>query len=86
MADRQPYDPVLSSKAAAFLIALSKSRQRKLIALLRQLADSPSQIGDYSEQDDAGREVQFILVRDLLIAFWADHPVKELRIVNIEEV
>jgi hypothetical protein len=86
MADRHPYEPVLSSKAAAFLVALSKSRQRKLIGLLDQLADNPSQIGDYFEPDESGREVQFILVRDLLIAFWADHAVRELRIVDIEEV
>ena len=76
MADRHAYDPVLSSRAAAFLVSLSKVRQRKLIALLNKLAGNPSQPGDYSEPDDAGREVQFILIRDLLIAYWADHPVK----------
>ena len=86
MPERRAYEPVLSSKAAAFLIVRSKAKQRKLIGLLYQLADSPSQIGDYSEPDEAGREIQFILIRDLLIAFWADHAVKELRIVDIEEV
>lgn len=86
MADRPSYEPVLSSKAAAFLVGHSKARQRKLIGLLFQLADNPSQIGDYSEPDQSGREVQFILVRDLLIAFWADHAVRELRIVDLEEV
>lgn len=86
MAERHALDPVLTSKAADFLIGFSKARQRKLIGLLYQLADSPSQIGDFSEPDDTGREVQFILVRDLLIAFWADHAVRELRIVDIDEV
>lgn len=86
MADRHPYEPVLSSKAAAFLISLTKVRQRKLIGLLYQLAENPSQIGDYFEPDETGREVQFILIRDQLIAFWADHAVGELRIVEIEEV
>jgi hypothetical protein len=86
MADRRTYEPVLSSKSAGFLVALSKPRQRKLIALLYQLAENPSQIGDYSEPDDTGREIQFILLRDLLVAFWADHAVRELRIVDIEEV
>jgi hypothetical protein len=86
MADRHPYEPVLSSKAAAFLVSLSKVRQRKLIGLLYQLAESTSQIGDYIEPDHTGREVQFILIRDQLIAFWADHAVGELRIVDIEEV
>lgn len=86
MAERHTYEPVLSSKAAAFLVSLSKVRQRKLIALLYQLAANPSQVGDYSEPDACGRDVQFILARDLLIAFWADHPVRELRIVVIQEV
>jgi len=86
MPESQPYEAVLSSKAAAFLIGQPKAKQRKLIALIDQLANSPSQIGDYSEPDDTGREIQFILIRDLLIAFWADHAVKELRIVDIEEV
>lgn len=86
MAERRPYEPVLSSKAAAFVVAISKGRQRKLIGLLFQLADNPSQIGDYSEPDNTGRDVQFILIRDLLITFWADHAVRELRIVAIEEV
>lgn len=85
MADGPTYEPVLSSKAAAFFVGLSKIRQRNLIALLFQLADNPFQIGDYSELDQSGQEVQFILVRDLLIAFWADHAVRELRIVNLEE-
>jgi hypothetical protein len=86
MADRHPYEPVLSSKAAAFLVAISKARQGRMIGLLYQLAENPSQIGDYSEPDETGREVQFILVRDLLIAFRADHAVRELRIVDIEEI
>lgn len=86
MADRHSYEPVLSSKAAAFLVSLSKPRQRKLIGLLYQLADNPSQIGDYTEPDQTGRAVQFIIVRDLLLAFWADHAVREMRIVDIEEL
>jgi hypothetical protein len=86
MANQSSYEPVLSSRAAAFLVSLSRARQRKLIWLLYKLAESPSQIGDYSEPDETGREVQFILVRDLLIAFWADHAVREMRIVMIEDV
>ena len=67
MADRPTYEPVLSSKSAAFLVSLPKARQRKLIGLLYQLAENPSQIGDYSEPDDTAREVQFIYIWDLLI-------------------
>ncbi len=72
MADRFSYEPILSAKATASLVGLSKTRQRKWIKLLFQLADNPSQIGDYSEPDETGPEEQFILVRDLLVAFCAD--------------
>lgn len=86
MADAPSYEPVLSAKASAFLVGLSKPKQRRLIALLFQLAENPNQIGDYSEPDDSGREIQFLLLRDLVIGFWPDHPVRELRIVDIEQV
>ena len=86
MAEDSSYEPVLSAKVSAFLVGLSKPKQRRLIHLLFQLADNPNQIGDYSEPDDTGREIQFLLIRDLLIAFWPDHPVRELRIVEIQEV
>lgn len=80
------YDPVLSSKAACFLVSLNKRRQRGLIQLLEQLARYPSQIGDYSLTDDTDRDVQFLLLGDYLIAYWPDHAVREFRIVDIEEV
>ena len=86
MPDRKSYEPVLSSQAVAFLVGLSKSRQRKLIDLISQLSENPSQVGDYSELDDVGRTVQFMLIRNIVIAFWADDAVRELRIVEIEEV
>ncbi len=35
------YEPVLSSKGASFLIGLSKSKQRTVIALMFQLAEHP---------------------------------------------
>lgn len=86
MGSGHAYEPVLSSKAAACLIGLSRRRQRQLIDVLTRLAAHPHQIGDYAEADDTARDVQFILVGDFVVGFWADHAVKEFRIVDIEEV
>jgi hypothetical protein len=86
MAEPQRYEPVLSSKATSYLLGLSKARQRRLIVLLFRLAEHPGQPGDYGVPDEAGRDIQFLLVGDLLIGYWPDHAVAELRIVNIEEV
>jgi len=80
------YEPVLSSKATDFLIRLRRSKQETLVGLLQKLADNPKQLGDYSVKDNTGRDIQFMLVGDYVIGFWADHAVKEFRIVNIEKV
>jgi hypothetical protein len=86
MPDPWAYEPVLSSKATAFVVGLAKIRQRRLLLLLEKLASNPHQLGDYSEPDQSGRAIQFILIGEFVIGFWADHPVKEFRIVDIEEV
>lgn len=79
------FEPVLSAKAVGFLYSLSKSKQRRLIYLIFRIADYPTQLGDYQSPDDAGREVQHLLIGDLIVSFWADHAAKEIRITEIEE-
>jgi hypothetical protein len=80
------YDPVLSGKAAAFLTSLPKAKQRKVIKLAFGLADHPLQIGDYPTQDDTGRRLENILLGEWHFTFWADHAVREFRIMDIAEV
>jgi hypothetical protein len=53
-----PFEPVLSSKALAFLLALGKRRQKQLANLLFKLADYPYQLGDCESVDDTGRRIQ----------------------------
>jgi len=80
------YEPVLSSKAASFLVGLSKSKQRAVITLMFQLAEHPTQLGDYATREQSGRGIQHIFVGDWHFSFWADHPVRELRITEIDEL
>ena len=80
------YEPVLSGKASSVLIGLTKARQKKVVTLLFQLAEHPTQLGDYATRDDDGREIQHLLVADWHISFWADHAVRELRITDITEI
>ena len=80
------YEPVLSSKASSFLIGLSKKKQKQVIDLVFQLAEYPSQLGDYATREDSGREIQHLMVADWHISFWADHAVRELRVTEITEL
>jgi len=80
------YEPVLSSKALATLLGVSKRKQRDLSDILFKLSAFPSQQGDYAFPDGSGRLVQYILIGNYVIGYWPDHAVKELRIVEIDLV
>ena len=79
------YEPVLSSRATAFLVALPKRQQTRLIALLERLAHNPFQVGDYSIPDGNQRTIEFLRIGNYVVGFWADHATKEFRIVTVEQ-
>jgi len=79
------YDPVFSEGAAEFLLRLPKRRQRQVVSLARQLAVHPHVRSDYSLPDEAGRQIEHLMIDDYVFAYWLDHAVKELRIVDIED-
>ncbi len=77
------YEPVLSSKAWEHLSSCTKSRQRRLIKLINTLADYPFQLGDYQTTDSVGRPIENLRIEGYMIIYWADHAVKELRILDL---
>jgi hypothetical protein len=86
MAKHGAYEPVLSGRAASFLIGLSRSKQRAVMLLAERLAEHPSQLGDYATKDDSDRVIQHLLVGDWHFSFWPDHAVRELRITEVNEI
>ena len=82
MASPPAYAPVLSSEATSMLIGLSRSKQQKMIDLLFRLAEHPSQPGDYSTRSE-GRDIQHLRLGDFRVSFWADHAVRELRVIDL---
>jgi mRNA-degrading endonuclease RelE of RelBE toxin-antitoxin system len=79
------YRPVFSEGAADFLLQLPKSRQRKVIALARQLAEHPVMLSDYRLTDETGREIEHLLIDDYVFAYWVDHGEREVRLTDIED-
>jgi hypothetical protein len=47
------------------------------------LREDPFRKGDYSERDEIGREIEVVVVGRFAVLFWADHPVKEIKIVEL---
>ncbi len=77
--------PGVAEGAADFLVQLPKRRQRAIVTLARQLAEHPFVRSDYRLQDEAGREIEHLMIEDFVFAYWLDHAVREVRITDIED-
>jgi hypothetical protein len=75
---------VFNDEAVEFLLSCRAPARRTLLGFLDKLRNNPHLAGDFAETDDTGRPLQVKLHRQFLITFWADHAVKEVRIVEIE--
>lgn len=86
MTDLPRYGCFLSSEAAAFVIALPKSKQRKVIDLVERIAVSPELISDYQTKDAKGRPIENLLLEEFFFSYWIDHASKEIQITEILKV
>jgi hypothetical protein len=86
MPNQSGYESHLSSRAAAFIVSLSKRRQRIVLDLADQIADQPFEISDYQMIDDTGRSIENLLIEEYLFTYWVDHASREVRITEITKV
>lgn len=77
---------ILNESSVHVLMGFKASQREKLVKALHELADNPSQRGDYQASDSTGRPVQIKLIDHYLITFWLDNYDKELRVIRIEPV
>ena len=62
-----------------------RGRQRDQIeAFFRSLAENPYQKGDYVDHDPVGHEIQICIVGKYAVHFWTDHPVKEVKVIDLQ--
>ncbi|HAV65205.1 MAG TPA: hypothetical protein DCY13_22890 [Verrucomicrobiales bacterium] len=62
----------------------SRASRDRIIRFLESLEEEPFQPGDYQELDESGRTLQIKIVGDMALTFWADHAVKEVKVVRME--
>jgi len=78
------YKPVYSEEALRQILALRPASVRhRILRRIEVLAGQPLTTGELEVFDETGRTNQMVLVSGYAITFWADHPVKELRIVDV---
>ena len=67
------------------LFTCSHRHRQELVRFLDSLARDPSQRGDFEERGASGRIYQVKSRRPFMIIYWADHAVKEVRVVAIRK-
>ena len=61
-----------------------RGKQRKSVSdFIDFLQDNPNAKGDYTERDDTDREIEMKVLGQYVVTFWADHAVRELKVVDI---
>jgi len=78
------YRYVIDCDVAENLLRLPFRQREELIRIFRFLAADPNQRGESSFKDSTLRDIQKQRFGRWIISFWADHPVKVLRIVGIQ--
>ena len=85
-ATAEGYTYALAEAASEYAFRLSKREQQRVAKICRTLAGSPQRLGSYTTSDQTGRSLQNLLMDDWVITYWADHAVKEVRIVEVMRV
>lgn len=80
------YHPFYSDLVADFLLTLTKARQRKLIQTCNQPARNPFLESDYRFKDSDGRYIEHLMIEGFIIAYWVDHAVCQVMIVEVDNV
>ncbi len=74
----------IAEEVLAELVASSRAVQRRMVARLESLKQTPFREGDYTEKDSDGLINQVLLLDDLLVTYHTDHAVKVIRVLRVE--
>ena len=77
------YDLYVRHEIYELLRTLPSGIRRKIIAFMESLPADPFQAGESVATDREGRPCQVRIVGRYAIYFWADHAVKEVRVVDM---
>jgi len=79
-----PYRVFIAAEVIATLRTRKRREQLAITRLFDDLAQDPSRPGDYAERDEIGRPIQVVIIASSAVCFWADHAVKEVKIVDLK--
>lgn len=80
----EPYDYALGVEAVHAFTTQGVRERDRLLRIFDALASHPFEPGDYREPGLTGRDYEVKLFDGLLVTWWVDHAVNEVRIVRLE--
>ncbi len=76
----------LRAEAVALYRSLRPRERHRLENFFNLLEDRPFLRGETTERDEHGRTVEVALIEKFKEVFWADHAVKEVKILRLERM
>lgn len=78
------YSVYIEARVAESLPRLKSIERERLLRFLHKLRADPFVAGDYIEHDDIGRLLQVFVIGRHAVVFWADHAVKEVKVLDLK--
>lgn len=78
------YDYVLTATAAHAVLGSPKRLRQEILAELERLARDPFSVPDLEETGPSGRKYAIRVRERIVLTYWVDHAVKEVRVLRVE--
>ena len=78
------YDYVLSRAAAHVVLGCAKRLRQEILAELERLAREPFSEPDLVEAGPSGRNYAIRVSERIILTYWVDHAIKEVRVIRVE--
>lgn len=78
------YDYVLTAAAAHVVLGSAKKLRHEILAELERLAREPFSEPDLEEIGPSGRKFAVRVRERIILTYWVDHAVKEVRVIRVE--
>jgi hypothetical protein len=82
----KPYEFAISGEASRVLFGSTDRMRTRAEDIFELLARHPHTQGDFEERTPGGRILQVKVFDNLVVTYWVDHAVHELRIVRREVI
>lgn len=78
------YEFWLSPEAIRTLLGSNRRLRTKIEDILKRVSSSPFEEPDFRERSPDGRIYDVKCFGEIIVTYWVDHAVKEVRIIAIE--